>query len=88
VGALWENFLVSERRKMLSYNNFWRNSWFWRTSDQKEIDYIEEGDGQLSAYEFKWNPQAKTKVPGQFTKGYPDSTFTVVHPDNVDGFLL
>jgi predicted AAA+ superfamily ATPase len=88
VGALWENFLVSERRKMLSYNNLWRNSWFWRTSGQKEIDYIEEGDGQLSAYEFKWNPQAKTKLPEQFAKSYPDSTFTVVHPGNVDEFLL
>jgi predicted AAA+ superfamily ATPase len=88
VGALWENFLVSERRKVLSYNSLWRNSWFWRTTDQKEIDYIEEGDGRLSAYEFKWNRQAKTKEPSQFAKGYPDSTFTVVSPDNFDEFLL
>ncbi len=88
VGALWENFLVSERRKMLSYNNLWRNSWFWRTTDQKEIDYIEEGDGAIAAYEFKWNPQAKAKEPGQFAKNYPESTFSVVHPDNVDEFLL
>jgi predicted AAA+ superfamily ATPase len=88
VGALWENFLVSERRKMCSYNNLWRNSWFWRTRNQKEIDYIEEGDGAIAAYEFKWNPQTKTKKPEQFAKSYPNSTFAVVHLDNVDTFLL
>ncbi len=88
VGALWENFLVSERLKMLSYNNLWRNSWFWRTSDQKEIDYVEEGDGAIAAWEFKWNPQAKAKQPARFAKSYPDSTFAVVHSDNVDEFLL
>ncbi len=88
IGALWENFLVSERLKMLSYNNIWHNSWFWRTSDQKEIDYIEEGDGAISAYEFKWNPQAKVKEPAGFAKSYPESTFSVVHPENVEFFLL
>ncbi len=88
IGVLWENFLVSERRKMLAYNNLWRNSWFWRTSDQKEIDYIEEGDGAIAAYEFKWNPQANAKEPGQFAKSYPESTFSVVHPQNIDEFLL
>jgi predicted AAA+ superfamily ATPase len=88
VGALWENFIISERLKMLSYNNIWCNNWFWRTSDQKEIDYIEEKDGMMSAYEFKWNPHTKAKQPLQFTKTYPDSSFTTITPDNIDEFLL
>ncbi|NOY95759.1 MAG: ATP-binding protein, partial [Chlorobi bacterium] len=55
IGALWENFIISERIKYLHYNNIWANSYFWRTQDQQEIDYIEERDGILYAYEIKWN---------------------------------
>jgi predicted AAA+ superfamily ATPase len=87
-GALWENFIVSERKKRLTYDNLWRNSWFWRTTDQKEIDYIEEGDGMMSAYEFKWNPKERPKTPAAFSKSYPESSFAVVNPDNMDEFLL
>lgn len=88
VGALWENFIISERMKKLSYDSIWRNTWFWRTRDQKEIDYIEEGDGQMFAYEFKWNPNAKHKVPRQFLENYPDSEFSVITPENMEDFLL
>ena len=88
VGALWENFLVSERAKKLSYSGTWRNNWFWRTTAQQEIDYIEEGDGQIYAYEFKWNPKAKHKMPRQFVDNYPGSEFMVVTPDNMDDFIL
>ena len=61
VGALWENFLVSERMKRNHYQKHYANSYFWRTRAQQEIDYLEESDGQLSAYEFKWNPKAKAR---------------------------
>ena len=88
VGKLWENFLVSERLKCNEYSNSYANSWFWRTQTQKEIDYIEEQDGHLSAYEFKWNPTAKVKQPRMFQEAYPNSTFTVIHKDNVTEFLL
>ena len=88
IGALWENFLVSERIKRLGYHSIWANNWFWRTQQQKEIDYIEEQDGALHAYEFKWNPDAKYKSPKQFTEAYPDSTFSVIHRDNIEEFLL
>lgn len=88
IGALWENFIISERKKKLSFDNLWRNIWFWRTSDQKEVDYIEEGDGMLHAYEFKWNPKETPRLPKQFVASYPDSGFSVVNPDNMDGFLL
>lgn len=88
IGALWENFLMSERMKKLHYSQNWVNSWYWRTKEQKEIDYVEESDGQLTAYEFKWNPLAKYKVPKLFLESYPGSQFQVVHRENMDEFLL
>jgi predicted AAA+ superfamily ATPase len=88
IGALWENFLVSERKKKLEYEGLWRNAWFWRTVDQKEIDYVEEGDGVIDAFEFKWNSEAKYKTPKQFLANYAGSVFTVITPDNVEEFLL
>ena len=56
IGALWENYLVSERIKYLAYQQKWVNNWYWRTTEQQEIDYVEEENGQLSAFEFKWKP--------------------------------
>ena len=88
IGALWENYIISERQKKLEYDKMWCNSWFWRTTDQKEIDYIEEGDGQIHAFEFKWNSSAKYKMPKQFLENYSNSTFSVVTPNNMEEFLL
>jgi predicted AAA+ superfamily ATPase len=88
IGALWENFLISERVKHLNYNNKWVNSWFWRTKEQKEIDYIEESDGKISAYEFKWKTDAKIKSPSLFNSNYPNSNFEVIHRENFESFLL
>jgi uncharacterized protein len=89
-GALWENFLLSERRKLMKYNNIWSNTWFWRTTTKVEIDYLEDHDGQLSAYEFKWNPlKNKTvKPPESFMDAYPGSKFNVITPQNIETFLL
>ncbi|MEI7677435.1 MAG: ATP-binding protein, partial [Bacteroidales bacterium] len=69
--VLWENFIISERIKKLNYSHGYANQWFWRTQAQKEIDYIEEFDGQLYAYEFKWNTKKTTKIPTDFAKAYP-----------------
>jgi predicted AAA+ superfamily ATPase len=88
MGKLWENYLVSERFKRNSYAESYANPWFWRTSSQQEIDYVEERDGHLSAYEFKWNPSAKTKRPKAFLEAYPHSSFAVVNRDNFVEFLL
>jgi len=63
-------------------------SWFWRTKEQKEIDYLEEADGQLSSFEFKWNPKAKAKIPLAFLKAYPTSTTTIIDRDNFEEFIL
>ena len=88
VGKLWENFLVSERFKRNAYSESYANSWFWRTQAQQEIDYIEEEDGHLRAFEFKWSPSAKAKQPAAFAAAYPGSSFDVIHKDNFESFLL
>lgn len=88
-GALWENFAIAERMKKISYDREFRNVWFWRTTQQKEIDLIEEADGELTAFEFKWNHEkGKVKVPSQFEAAYRDAKFSVITPANIDQFLL
>ena len=86
-GELWENYLMAERRKYLEYNKMWVNSYFWRTQDQQEIDYIEEQDGSFRAWEFKWNPMAKPRLSKTFSAAYPTSDFTVISPAKVEEFL-
>jgi hypothetical protein len=88
IGALWENFVFSERMKYLHYQQKWTNTWYWRTKEQKEIDCIEESDGQITAFEFKWQPNAKFKAPKLFLENYPNSLFKVIHRDNIEDFLL
>ncbi len=87
IGALWENFLVSERLKYNHYERRWCNQYFWRTTEQQEIDYLEESDGKLEAYEFKWSIKARNKFPVTFTKTYPDAPTKVITPDNFENFL-
>ncbi len=88
-GALWENFVISERMKMNEYASSFAQSYFWRTKDQSEIDYIEEEDGTMKAFEFKWNPsKSGTKCPSSFASAYPDASFMVITPDNIEEFLL
>lgn len=86
-GALWENYLMAERRKFVQYNGIWTNVYFWRTQDQQEIDYIEERDGKFHAWEFKWNPDSRLRFSRTFSNAYPDSTFRVITPQNTEEFL-
>jgi predicted AAA+ superfamily ATPase len=88
VGFLWENFLVSERLKFNSYHLLNKNSFFWRTVNQQEIDLIEEYGGQLHAYEFKWNTKKTVRLTKTFENAYPNSTFNVITPGNLHDFLL
>lgn len=88
VGALWENFLVSERMKRNHYTKHYAKPYFWRTHAQQEIDYLEESDGQLSAYEFKWSPKAKARFPKTFSEAYSDAQKRVINPENFVEFLL
>jgi predicted AAA+ superfamily ATPase len=88
-GALWENFFVSERIKSNQYQGKYVQSYFWRTTQQQEIDYIEDEDGQLSAFEMKWNPnKGKTSLPASFLNAYPIRQSVVVTPDNYLNLIL
>lgn len=86
-GALWENFLVSERLKHNSYSLFYGKNYFWRTQQQQEVDYIEDIDGVLHTYEFKWSTAKQPKLTETFAHNYPEHTFTVVNPDNYQDFV-
>jgi predicted AAA+ superfamily ATPase len=93
MGKLWENFLVSERKKYLEYNNLWKQCYFWRTTGQQEIDYLEEGDGVLRAFEFKWGSPGpgrtfKYQKPRSFVETYSPESFEIIGPANVEDFLL
>lgn len=82
-GALWENFIISERIKHNQYSGKYVNSYFWRTTTQQEIDYIEECDGQFSLFEMKWNPRrGSTKFPASFETAYNVKEKFVITPDN------
>jgi len=81
IGMLWENFLVMERLKKQEYQSLYTNNYFWRTHTQKEIDWIEEYDGILHWYEFKyWDKHPK--VPKTFIEAYPESTYEVINKEN------
>ncbi len=89
VGALWENFFISERFKYNHYHGRYAHSYFWRTKAQQEIDYIEECDGSFLAFEMKWNPKKeKTTIPVAFTNAYHVQSKAIVTPDNYLDFLV
>jgi hypothetical protein len=87
IGGLWENYLIAERRKLLSYNSLHRKQFFWRTAQMQEIDYIEEGEKCIRAYEFKWNQNARMKIPKTFSSTYPNILVKLVTPSNYQYFL-
>jgi len=87
VGMLWENMMVSERIKRNSYSRSYVQMYFWRTQQQQEVDLIEEQDGRLTAFEFKWNNKKKAKLPKPFIDNYPNTDFKVISPDNYVEFV-
>ena len=88
-GQLWENYLMVERRKSNQFAERSVNAYFWRTYDQKEIDYIEEHAGQLNAYEFKWGDgEIKSTTRKLFEEAYPDAKMQVVNRENFEGFVM
>lgn len=86
IGALWENYLISERIKKQEYLNLQANNYFWRTYDRKEIDFIEEREGKLFAFEFKWKKE-KVSLPSDFITAYPSSEFLVISKENYLEFI-
>ena len=94
VGALWENYLIAERQKLISYRKAYPShvellprSWFWRTSDGAEVDYIEETAQSISAFEFKWKPGKPGRITRAFTNRYPSARCLTVSPENYYEFL-
>ncbi len=86
-GALWENFLMIERLKKVLYQQHFCNRYFWRTNQQQEIDYIEESDGILNAYEFKYSPNSKARLPLTFARAYSEHSFNVIDTANYEDFV-
>ncbi|MBL7780092.1 MAG: ATP-binding protein [Saprospiraceae bacterium] len=87
IGPLWENFLVVERRKKVAYQRLYGNAYYWRTYSGAELDYVEERDGRLSGFEFKWKNN-KTRPPATWLDTYPESSFEVVDRDNFLDFVV
>lgn len=82
VGALWENYVINERRKHLNNHQINVNAYFWRTHAQQEIDYIEERNGEMDTYEMKWNTTKKWKLPKSFGEAYNVRKQVIVSPVN------
>ena len=85
-GALWENFLIAERIKLQQYNQIYTNNYFWRTVQKQEIDFVEDSNGKLSAFEFKWKRKGSAKVPSAFLLEY-DAIGQVIDKDNFREFV-
>ncbi len=88
VGALWENYLMSERMKKLQYDKVRQHSYFWRTTQQQEVDLVEEDTNGMKAFEFKWNKHSNVKFPKTFTRAYPEAKIEVVTSENYEAFLM
>lgn len=85
-GALWENFLISERLKQNAYKLKLAKAYFWRTTQQQEVDYVEEKNQKIKGFEFKWNPRKKAKLPKTFTKKY-QSEGEIINRSNFRDFI-
>ncbi len=84
IGALWENYMISERIKFLAQNQIEAKTYFWRTTQQQEIDYIEQNGESILAVEFKWRENQKVRIPTTFTKAYPHTkTLILSNKDRV-----
>ena len=88
IGALWENYLAYERVKHQNYTKKSTTNYFWRTYDQQELDWLEEENGNLNGFEFKWNENRKAKIPTAFAKAYPEATFEVINKQNYLDFIV
>lgn len=86
IGQLWENYMISERLKYQEYKRISSSNYFWRTYERQEIDWVEERDGSLYGYEFKWK-EAKVKAPSQWGVAYPESNFEVITMNNFETWL-
>lgn len=87
IGALWENFMFTERLKFRDYCQVYSNFYFWRTYEGQEIDLVEEREGQLFGYEFKWSGSKKIRPPRNWIENYPEAKFEVISENNYLGLI-
>lgn len=88
VGAVWENYLILERMKYKMYHEMDSKSYFWRTTRQQEVDYVEIRGKQIYAFEFKWRNAHKAKLSSTFKKAYPDAISHIIDQNNMDEFIM
>ncbi len=86
IGQLWENFMVMERIKKQSYQPLYANNFFWRSWTKKEVDFVEEREGKLFGYEFKWSSDIK-HAPALWLNTYAEATYDIVNRDNYFEFV-
>lgn len=86
-GALWENFLISERMKQIEYKQSLARTYFWRTKQQQEVDFVEENSGKIIGYEFKWNKKKTSRLPKTFVESY-NAESNVIDKDNFREFVI
>jgi uncharacterized protein len=86
IGKLWENYCISERMKRNHYSGTYANSYFWRTYDQKEVDYIEEVDGILTGFEIKWEKHSSKSLT-IFSETYKDTRIEIINRENFIDFI-
>lgn len=87
IGALWENYVVSELYKKYRYENRWATFYFWRTQDQQEIDLVIEENQTFHAFEIKWSKHAKARLSKTFSRNYEPHTFHIITPDSIEEYL-
>lgn len=88
VGKLWENYFLSERMKYQSYRCLVVDNYFWRHKSQQEIDWVEEQENALTAYELEWHAKARVKAPPRWAFAYPEAQFAVVDKSNYLDYIL
>jgi uncharacterized protein len=88
IGNLWENFLVAERIKKQNYRNIYSNNYFWRTWEGQEVDFVEEREGKLFGFEFKWSEKKSVKPPKDWLENYPNASFQAISPENYLEFIV
>ncbi len=86
-GALWENFLISERIKQIEYKQSLAHTYFWRTKQQQEVDFVEENGGKIFGFEFKWRKKKNQKLPKTFTRTYK-AECKVIDKENFREFVV
>lgn len=88
IGPLWKNLMIVERLKYQTYHKIYADNYFWRTYDGAEVDLVEERGGKLHGFEFKWNTRNRKAKPPLRWKEYPQTTYSIVTPKNLSGFVI